>query len=139
MLLSMVQSPLGYATPGKPASAPTVWYLRTFFAKLTIGKVLPYKNDFGPMLVDVFRTPFPNPLHCISEEASLNAIRTLLKTDIALDGVQGESGFYIASPDYLKALRTLCDEHCTPTKCSPALPSTASCWRRNIAVSKQTF
>ena len=26
-------------------------------------------------------------------------------------GVQGEGGFYIASPDYLKALRALCDEH----------------------------
>ena len=87
--------------------------------KAMTGKVLPYKNDFGPMPGDVFRAPFPNPLHGISEEASLDAIRTLFKTDIAphrtaaivIEPVQGEGGFYIASPDYLKALRALCDEH----------------------------
>ena len=92
---------------------------RTMMTLAMTGKVLPYKNDFGPMPGDVFRAPFPNPLHGISEEASLNAIRTLFKTDIAphrtaaivIEPVQGEGGFYIASPDYLKALRALCDEH----------------------------
>ena len=92
---------------------------RTMMTLAMTGKVLPYKNDFGPMPGDVFRAPFPNPLHGISEEASLNAIRTLFKTDIAphrtaaivIEPVQGEGGFYIASPDYLKALRELCDEH----------------------------
>jgi len=92
---------------------------RTMMTLAMTGKVLPYKNDFGPMPGDVFRAPFPNPLHGISEEASLDAIRTLFKTDIAphrtaaivIEPVQGEGGFYIASPDYLKALRALCDEH----------------------------
>nr|WP_289134834.1 4-aminobutyrate--2-oxoglutarate transaminase [uncultured Halomonas sp.] len=92
---------------------------RTMMTLAMTGKVLPYKNDFGPMPGDVFRAPFPNPLHGISEEASLNAIRTLFKTDIAphrtaaivIEPVQGEGGFYIASPDYLKELRALCDEH----------------------------
>ena len=32
---------------------------------------------------DIFRAPYPNPIHGISEEQSLNAIRTLFKTDIA--------------------------------------------------------
>ncbi|HBQ05734.1 MAG TPA: 4-aminobutyrate--2-oxoglutarate transaminase, partial [Halomonas sp.] len=50
---------------------------RTMMTLAMTGKVLPYKNDFGPMPGDVFRAPFPNPLHGISEEASLNAIRTL--------------------------------------------------------------
>lgn len=92
---------------------------RTMMTLAMTGKVLPYKNDFGPMPGDVFRAPFPNPIHGISEEASLDAIRTLFKTDIAphrtaaivIEPVQGEGGFYIASPDYLKALRALCDEH----------------------------
>ncbi|MDN7131326.1 4-aminobutyrate--2-oxoglutarate transaminase [Halomonas sp. MC140] len=92
---------------------------RTMMTLAMTGKVLPYKNDFGPMPGDVFRAPFPNPLHGISEEASLEAIRTLFKTDIAphrtaaivIEPVQGEGGFYIASPGYLKALRALCDEH----------------------------
>ncbi|MGO2262260.1 4-aminobutyrate--2-oxoglutarate transaminase [Halomonas sp.] len=92
---------------------------RTMMTLAMTGKVLPYKNDFGPMPGDVFRAPFPNPLHGISEEASLDGIRTLFKTDIAphrtaaivIEPVQGEGGFYIASPEYLQALRALCDEH----------------------------
>ncbi|UYG00278.1 4-aminobutyrate--2-oxoglutarate transaminase [Halomonas sp. GD1P12] len=92
---------------------------RTMMTLAMTGKVLPYKNDFGPMPGDVFRAPFPNPIHGISEEASLEALRTLFKTDIAphrtaaivIEPVQGEGGFYIASPEYLQALRALCDEH----------------------------
>ncbi|MFG6665717.1 4-aminobutyrate--2-oxoglutarate transaminase [Halomonas sp. HNIBRBA4712] len=92
---------------------------RTMMTLAMTGKVLPYKNDFGPMPGDVFRAPFPNPIHGVSEEASLEAIRTLFKTDIAphrtaaivIEPVQGEGGFYIASPEYLQALRALCDEH----------------------------
>jgi len=92
---------------------------RTMMTLAMTGKVLPYKNDFGPMPGDVFRAPFPNPVHGISDEASLQALRTLFKTDIAphrtaaivIEAVQGEGGFYIASASYLKALRALCDEH----------------------------
>ena len=92
---------------------------RTMMTLAMTGKVLPYKNDFGPMPGDVFRAPYPNPIHGISDEQSLNAIRTLFKTDIAphrvaavvIEPVQGEGGFYIASPAFLKGLRELCDEH----------------------------
>ncbi|MGO2414249.1 MAG: 4-aminobutyrate--2-oxoglutarate transaminase [Cobetia crustatorum] len=92
---------------------------RTMMTLAMTGKVLPYKNDFGPMPGDIFRAPYPNPIHGISEEASLNAIRTLFKTDIAphrtaaivIEPVQGEGGFYIASPSFLTAMRELCDEH----------------------------
>ena len=92
---------------------------RTMMTLAMTGKVLPYKNDFGPMPGDVFRAPFPNPIHGISEQQSLNAIRTLFKTDIAphrtaaivIEPVQGEGGFYIASNDFLRQLRELCDEH----------------------------
>lgn len=92
---------------------------RTMMTLAMTGKVLPYKNDFGPMPGDVFRAPYPNPIHGISDEASLKALNTLFKTDIAphrtaaivIEAVQGEGGFYIASPAYLQALRKLCDEH----------------------------
>src|SRR5690554_6756326 len=92
---------------------------RTFMTLAMTGKVLPYKNDFGPMPGDVFRAPFPVPYHGISEEDSLKALKTLFKTDIAphrtaaivIEPVQGEGGFYAASPAFLKALRELCDEH----------------------------
>lgn len=92
---------------------------RTFMTLAMTGKVLPYKNDFGPMPGDVFRAPFPNAYHGISDEQALQALKTIFKTDIAphrtaaivIEPVQGEGGFYIASPAFLKALRQLCDEH----------------------------
>ena len=92
---------------------------RTFMTLAMTGKVLPYKNDFGPMPGDVFRAPFPNAYHGISDEEALNGLKRLFKTDIAphrtaaivIEPVLGEGGFYAASPAFLKALRALCDEH----------------------------
>ncbi|WP_444984107.1 4-aminobutyrate--2-oxoglutarate transaminase [Halomonas mongoliensis] len=92
---------------------------RTMMTLAMTGKVLPYKNDFGPMPGDVYRAPYPNPLHGISDEMALAGIEKLFKTDIpahrvaaiVIEPVQGEGGFYIASPEYLKALRALCDRH----------------------------
>ncbi|MBF7052105.1 4-aminobutyrate--2-oxoglutarate transaminase [Halomonas sp. KAO] len=92
---------------------------RSFMTLAMTGKVLPYKNDFGPMPGDVFRAPFPVPYHGISEEDSLKALKTVFKTDIAphrtaaivIEPIQGEGGFYAASPSFLKALREICDEH----------------------------
>ncbi|MAL97781.1 4-aminobutyrate--2-oxoglutarate transaminase [Hydrocarboniclastica marina] len=92
---------------------------RTMMTLAMTGKVLPYKNDFGPMPGDVFRAPFPIPYHGISDEDALAALKLIFKTDIApknvaaivIEAVQGEGGFHIASPAYLKALRELCDEH----------------------------
>ncbi|WP_311945807.1 4-aminobutyrate--2-oxoglutarate transaminase [Halomonas piscis] len=92
---------------------------RTFMTLAMTGKVLPYKNDFGPMPGDVFRAPFPNAYHGISDEDALNGLKKVFKTDLApsrtaaivIEPVQGEGGFYAASPAFFKALRELCDEH----------------------------
>ncbi|WP_311947035.1 aspartate aminotransferase family protein, partial [Halomonas piscis] len=92
---------------------------RTIMTLSMTGKVLPYKNDFGPMPGDVFRAPFPNAYHGISDEDALNGLKKVFKTDIAphrtaaivIEPVQGEGGFYAASPAFLRALRDLCDEH----------------------------
>ncbi|WP_311946488.1 4-aminobutyrate--2-oxoglutarate transaminase [Halomonas piscis] len=92
---------------------------RTIMTLSMTGKVLPYKNDFGPMPGDVFRAPFPNAYHGISDEDALNGLKKVFKTDIAphrtaaivIEPVQGEGGFYAASPAFLQALRDLCDEH----------------------------
>lgn len=92
---------------------------RTFMTLAMTGKVLPYKNDFGPMPGDVFRAPFPNAYHGISDEDALAGLKRVFKTDIAphrtaaivIEPVLGEGGFYAASPAFMKALRALCDEH----------------------------
>jgi 4-aminobutyrate aminotransferase/(S)-3-amino-2-methylpropionate transaminase len=83
------------------------------------GKVQPYKAGFGPMLPSVFHAPFPNAYHGISVADSLEAIEQLFKADvdpaqvaaIVIEPVQGEGGFNVAPPEFLRALRALCDRH----------------------------
>lgn len=92
---------------------------RTMMGMALTGKVAPYKQGFGPFPADVFHVPFPIDYHGVSEAQSLDALENLFKTDIEparvaaiiLEPVQGEGGFYGASPNFLKALRSICDEH----------------------------
>ncbi|GGF76451.1 4-aminobutyrate--2-oxoglutarate transaminase [Alteromonas lipolytica] len=83
------------------------------------GKITPYKDKFGPFPGEIFHVPFPIPMHGVTEKDSLKAIKNLFKVDIApadvaaliIEPIQGEGGFYEASPAFLQALRELCDEH----------------------------
>jgi 4-aminobutyrate aminotransferase / (S)-3-amino-2-methylpropionate transaminase / 5-aminovalerate transaminase len=92
---------------------------RTLACIALTGKVQPYKAGFGPMLPEVFHVPYPMAYHGVTPEASLAAIDDLFKADvdparvaaIIIEPVQGEGGFYIAPPEFLRALRTLCDRH----------------------------
>ena len=92
---------------------------RTLAAMTLTGKVQPYKAGFGPMIPGVFHAPFPMSYHGVSGADSLDAIEQLFKTDIdpaqvaaiVIEPVQGEGGFYIAPPEFLRALRALCDRH----------------------------
>ncbi|MCP2039746.1 4-aminobutyrate aminotransferase [Neisseria sp. HSC-16F19] len=92
---------------------------RTNFTLGLTGKVAPYKLNFGPFPGDIYHVPFPNALHDISEEESLEALNKLLKVDVAptdvaaiiIEPVQGEGGFNVAPFGFLKQLRALCDEH----------------------------
>jgi 4-aminobutyrate aminotransferase len=92
---------------------------RTFMGMALTGKVVPYKKGMGPMPGEVYHIPFPIPYHGISEKDSLKALEFLFKSDIeperiaaiAIEPVQGEGGFYIASSNFLKELRSICDTH----------------------------
>jgi 4-aminobutyrate aminotransferase len=92
---------------------------RTHLGMALTGKVVPYKKGFGPFPADVYNVAFPNTYHGVSSEQSLAALKALFKysTDastiaaIIVEPVQGEGGFYIAPFDFLRSLRTLCDEH----------------------------
>ncbi|OMH38912.1 4-aminobutyrate--2-oxoglutarate transaminase [Motiliproteus sp. MSK22-1] len=83
------------------------------------GKVTPYKAGFGPFPGEIFHAPFPNSYHGISTEDSLQALNTLFTVDIdparvaaiIIEPVQGEGGFYPAPPEFMQALRKLCDQH----------------------------
>jgi 4-aminobutyrate aminotransferase / (S)-3-amino-2-methylpropionate transaminase / 5-aminovalerate transaminase len=92
---------------------------RTIATMSLTGKVGPYKAGFGSMLPEVFHVPFPCAYHGVSPQQSMAAIEQLFKSDIEpgrvaaiiIEPVQGEGGFYIAPPEFLRNLRTLCDTH----------------------------
>jgi 4-aminobutyrate aminotransferase/(S)-3-amino-2-methylpropionate transaminase len=92
---------------------------RTLATMTLTGKVQPYKAGFGPMLPEVFHVPFPMAYHGVTSQMSLAAIEQLFKADvdaarvaaIIIEPVQGEGGFYIAPPDFLRSLRALCDRY----------------------------
>ncbi len=92
---------------------------RTLACISLTGKVQPYKAGFGPMLPEVYHVPFPSALHGISVDDAFEALAHLFKADvdparvaaIIVEPVQGEGGFYIAPPELLRRLRTLCDQH----------------------------
>ncbi|MGM9485952.1 4-aminobutyrate--2-oxoglutarate transaminase [Ideonella sp. YS5] len=92
---------------------------RTLLGMALTGKVAPYKAGFGPFPAEIYHAEFPNPLHGVSVADSLRSLEHIFKYDvepervaaIILEPVQGEGGFYIAPPEFAKALRALCDKH----------------------------
>ena len=92
---------------------------RTMMGMALTGKVAPYKAGFGPFPADVFHAAFPSPTLGVSVEQALASLERLFRADvdparvaaIIIEPVQGEGGFYIAPPEFLQALRKLCDDH----------------------------
>lgn len=92
---------------------------RTMMGMALTGKVVPYKVGFSPLPGDVYHVPFPDAYHGVTPEQSLHALETLFKADIdparvaaiIIEPVQGEGGFNIAPPEFLRALRAVCDKH----------------------------
>ncbi|HVL74746.1 MAG TPA: 4-aminobutyrate--2-oxoglutarate transaminase [Noviherbaspirillum sp.] len=92
---------------------------RTMMGMALTGKVMPYKAGFGPFPADVYHAPFPVALHGVSVEDSLDALDRLFKADvdpqrvaaIFIEPVQGEGGFYVTPPEFMRKLRAICDYH----------------------------
>jgi 4-aminobutyrate aminotransferase / (S)-3-amino-2-methylpropionate transaminase / 5-aminovalerate transaminase len=80
---------------------------------------LVYKQGFGPLATDVHRAPAPYPYRGVSTEDALHGLELLFKQDvdpkevacIVLEPVQGEGGFIPMPPEFIQALRELCDTH----------------------------
>jgi 4-aminobutyrate aminotransferase-like enzyme len=80
---------------------------------------LVYKHGFGPLATDVHRAPAPYPYRGVSTEDALHGLELLFKQDvdpqevacIVLEPVQGEGGFIAMPPEFVLALRALCDRH----------------------------
>jgi len=92
---------------------------RTMMGMALTGKVVPYKVGFGPFPGEIYHAPFPIEVHGISTQDSLDALQTIFKCDvdpkrvaaIILEPVQGEGGFYQAPVEFMRALRSICDQH----------------------------
>ena len=92
---------------------------RTLMGMALCGKVTPYKKAFGAMPPEVLHVPFPNEFHGVSVDESLRTLHTLFKSSIdpdrvaamIIEPVQGEGGFNIAPPEFLRAIRQICDDH----------------------------
>ncbi len=90
---------------------------RTMMTMALTGKVVPYKAGFGPFPAEVHHARFP--ARGVSTDQAIASIRQLFRDDvdaarvaaIIVEPVQGEGGFHIAPPEFLVALRALCDEH----------------------------
>ena len=91
---------------------------RTLMTLALTGKVLPYQADFGAMPTGIYHADFPSATQNISTDDAIKSIRRILKTEIApenvaaiiLEPVQGEGGFNIAPPEFMRAVRQICDE-----------------------------
>nr|WP_275116254.1 4-aminobutyrate--2-oxoglutarate transaminase [Aliiroseovarius subalbicans] len=92
---------------------------RTLMGMALCGKVNPYKKAFGAMPPEILHAPFPNEFHGVTVEQSLSILDNMFKSSIdpervaamIIEPVQGEGGFNVAQPEFLRALRKLCDDH----------------------------
>ncbi|MBY4839490.1 4-aminobutyrate--2-oxoglutarate transaminase [Pantoea sp. DY-5] len=92
---------------------------RTNMTMSLTGKVVPYKTGFGPFASPVFHARYPNALHKVSLSDALDSLEAIFRSDISpqqvaaiiFEPVQGEGGFYGAPPEFVVALRELCDRH----------------------------
>jgi 4-aminobutyrate aminotransferase len=82
---------------------------------LTSSKVK-YKQGFGPLLPGVFHLPFDYPYRGID---GMDAAKHLFETKVApkeiaaviMEPIQGEGGYVLPRPDFVRAWRRICDEH----------------------------
>lgn len=86
-----------------------------------------YRRDFGPLLPGVTHVPYGNCLHChynlsypscdlacidyIEREVFVRLAPPEDVAGIIVEPVQGEGGYVVPPPDWLPALRALCDRH----------------------------
>lgn len=93
---------------------------RTYMAMALTAKEKPYKDGFGPFPQDIYRVPFANPYRSKDPVCeSLCAIKQTLRERVPaeevaallFEPVQGEGGFIVPPVEFVRGLRSICDEH----------------------------
>jgi 4-aminobutyrate aminotransferase/(S)-3-amino-2-methylpropionate transaminase len=114
-----------YAT-GRPAIIvfDNAFHGRTLMTMTMTSKVKPYKYGFGPYAPEVYRAPFPYAyrMDMTPQQAAqfcLHEFERMLTGDVAADQVaavviepvQGEGGFMVSPPGFLRDLKALCEKY----------------------------
>src|SRR5229473_3125997 len=114
-----------YAT-GRPAIIvfDNAFHGRTLMTMTMTSKVQPYKYRFGPYAPEVYRAPYPYPyrMNMTPQEATAFCIQELERmfvgevapdqvAAVIIEPVQGEGGFMVAPPGFLRALKAVCEKY----------------------------
>src|SRR3989442_10577674 len=114
-----------YAT-GRPAiiTFDYGFHGRTLMAMTMTSKVKPYKHGFGPFAPEVYHAPFPydyrmNMSPQMAAEYCIAELEYMFTGEVApdqvaavvIEPVQGEGGFVVAPPGFLRALKALCEKY----------------------------
>jgi 4-aminobutyrate aminotransferase / (S)-3-amino-2-methylpropionate transaminase / 5-aminovalerate transaminase len=92
---------------------------RTLLSMTLTSRPHPYKAGMGPLAPEVYRAPFPSAYRGPDVETALAELKAMFTTHVAaeqvaaivVEPVQGEGGFLVAPPEFLRGLRELCDAH----------------------------
>jgi 4-aminobutyrate aminotransferase / (S)-3-amino-2-methylpropionate transaminase / 5-aminovalerate transaminase len=84
---------------------------RTLMALSLTSKAHPYKAGLGPFAPEVYRVEF-NDVNGL-EKAFRTRVAAEEVAAVIFEPVQGESGFLVAEPEFVRSLREQCDEHGT--------------------------
>jgi 4-aminobutyrate aminotransferase/(S)-3-amino-2-methylpropionate transaminase len=111
---------------GRPAivTFDHAFHGRTLLAMSLTAKVMPYKQGMGPFAPEIYRLPFAYPYRWlgdpdrVTEEALAYAIDEMHKhigeesiAAVILEPIQGEGGFIVPSPGFVKGIADFCAEH----------------------------
>lgn len=92
---------------------------RTLLGCTLTGMSQPYKQNFGPFASEVYRLPYPNAFHGVSDDDCLQALEQLFAVQILpervaaiiIEPVQGDGGFLPAGANFMQALRRITEKH----------------------------
>ncbi len=99
---------------------------RTLLAMSLTAKVVPYKQGFGPFAPEVYRLPFAYPFRCptggdvqgCADSCLAYALEEMHKhigeaniACVIVEPIQGEGGFIVPAPGFLRGLSDFCAEH----------------------------
>ncbi|ASL25284.1 4-aminobutyrate--2-oxoglutarate transaminase [Azotobacter chroococcum] len=97
----------------------SAYHGRTLMTLALTGKKVPYAAGMGLLPGGVFRARYPSALHGVEVAEALASVERIFKNDaepcdiaaIVVEPVQGEGGFNVAPPEFMRGLRAICDRH----------------------------